>query len=93
MNIYLIQTVQSFRNDYAIKAKSEEDAIAEFNRLSGEIYDFSQKELGEVISYAKEIDEHEFLKYVEKETNMPEGFYETKLNFIHECKYDDWEFS
>ena len=69
MNFYMLDVLVSFRNRYVISAESEEDAKAKFEKLnsSGDIEEFSQKHLGDLIISNQNISLADYHKYFEQD--------------------------
>ena len=62
MPMYLVETVSLFRIRYVIETESADHAADEVVMNSGNLSEFSQKHLDEIISSTREIDEAEYLK-------------------------------
>ena len=60
--LFLVETVSIYRMRYVIETENADHAADEVVMNSGNLSEFSQKHLDEIISSTREIDEAEYLK-------------------------------
>lgn len=88
MKLFLVDTVSSFRNSYAIRAKSGDDAMDSVTMEEAE--EFGQEWLGESISRVMEITEEQYLEMFDKDNDYLMSWTdERKKNAIEQVKYED----
>ena len=89
MKLFLVDTVSSFRNSYAIRCKDETHALDSVTCEEPE-QEMSQEWLGEHISRVREITEEEYLILFDKDNDYLKNWSnEQKRSFIHSVDYDN----
>jgi len=85
---YLVETIDMFRMRYVIECDSQEHAIDIVTMKEAE--EFSQLHLDETISYARVIDDQEYLRLFDEDNDYLKAWSEEqKLNYVHKVDYDD----
>ena len=88
---YLVETISMFRMRYVIEAESVEHAKDEvtINNDTGELREFSQHHVDEVITSAREIDREEYLRLFNEDNDYLQDWDEDqKLTFVNVIDYD-----
>ena len=84
---YLVETIDMFRMRYVIECESAEHAKDVVTMKEAE--EFSQLHLDETISYARVIDDTEYLRLFDEDNDYLKGWSEEqKFNYVHEVNYD-----
>lgn len=87
---YLVETVSMFRMRYVVEAKCVEHAKDEvvMNISEGNLQEFSQKHIDEVIISSREIDREQYLQMFNEDNEYLQDWDEDqKLQFINEVDY------
>lgn len=89
MTKYLIETVSVFRMRYVIEAKNASDAKDEVTMNIGELAEFSQLHVDEMITSAREIDKKEYLRLFDEDNEyLKDWDKQQKLNWINKVDYN-----
>ena len=84
---YLVETIDIFRMRYVIECESAEDAKDTVTMKEAE--EFSQLHLGETISYAREIDDAEYLRLFDEDNDYLKAWpEEQKFKYVHKVDYN-----
>jgi hypothetical protein len=78
---YLVEAISMFRMRYVVEANNASDAKDEVTMNEGNLHEFSQLHLDETISYAREIDQKEYLRLFDEDNDY------LKLSWINKVKY------
>jgi hypothetical protein len=85
---YLVETISMFRIRYVVEANNASDARDEVTMNEGNLHEFSQLHLDETISYAREIDQEEYLRlFDEDNAYLQEWDDDDKLGWINKVDY------
>lgn len=86
---YLVETVSVFRMRYVIEAKNASDAKDEVTMNVGELAEFSQLHIDEMITSARQIDKKEYLRLFDEDNEYLKNWSnEQKLNWINKVDYN-----
>lgn len=87
---YLVETISMFRMRYVIEAESAEHAKDEVTMNNdGELREFSQMHVDEMITSAREIDREEYLRLFNEDNDyLQEWDDDHKLSFVNVIDYD-----
>jgi len=86
---YMVETVSVFRMRYVIEAKNASDAKDEVTMNMGELAEFSQLHVDEMITSAREIDKKEYLRLFDEDNEyLKDWDKQQKLNWINKLNYD-----
>jgi len=81
---YLVDTVSMFRLRYVIEAAEADHALDSVTLNQGELREFSQKHLDEVVSSAREIDDEEYLRLFDTDNDYLRGWPDDqKFEFVN----------
>ncbi len=86
---YLVETISMFRMRYVIEAENSEHATDEvLMNNDGQLHEFSQKHLDEIISSVREIDRAEYLRLFDEDNAYLQGWDEdSKLQYVNVIDY------
>ena len=85
---YLVESISMFRMRYVVEANNASDARDEVTMNEGNLHEFSQLHLDETISYAREIDQEEYLRLFDEDNDyLQEWDEDLKLSWINKVKY------
>jgi hypothetical protein len=88
MTKFLVETVSMFRMRYVIEANNAEHAKDEVTANNGELYEFSQLHVDEMITSVREIDQSEYLRQFDEDNEyLKEWADEDKLSFVNVVNY------
>jgi hypothetical protein len=86
---YLVETVSVFRMRYVIEANNASDAKDEVTMNVGELAEFSQLHIDEMITSARQIDKKEYLRLFDEDNEYLKNWSkEQKLNWINKVDYN-----
>lgn len=87
---FLVETVSIFRMRYVVEAKNASDAKDEVTlNNDGNLHEFSQLHLDEIISSAREIDRDEYLRQFDEDNDyLQEWDDDHKLGWVNVIDYD-----
>jgi hypothetical protein len=86
---YLVETISMFRMRYAIEADNVEHAKDEVTMNVGELAEFSQHHVDEVITSSREIDDAEYLHQFDEDNEYLKDWTEgQKFSFVNTIDYD-----
>lgn len=86
---YLVEAISMFRMRYVVEANNASDARDEVTMNEGNLHEFSQLHLDETISYAREIDQEEYLRlFDEDNAYLQEWDDDDKLGWVNVIDYD-----
>lgn len=87
---YLVETVSIFRMRYVVEAENAEHAKDEVTMNNdGNLHEFSQLHLDEIISSTREIDRDEYLRQFDEDNDyLQEWDDERKLAWVNVIDYD-----
>ena len=86
---YLVETVSVFRMRYVIEANNASDAKDEVTMNMGDLSEFSQYHVDEMITSARQIDKKEYLRLFDEDNEYLKAWSkEQKLNWINKVDYD-----
>jgi hypothetical protein len=90
MSKYLVETISMFRMRYVIEAECAEHAKDEVTMNNdGNLSEFSQLHLDEIITSAREIDREEYLRLFDEDNDYLQGWEEDqKLQWVNVIDYD-----
>ena len=81
---YLVETISMFRMRYVIEANSAADAKDEVTMNEGELAEFSQHHVDELVTTAREIDDVEYLRQFDEDNDyLKEWTEEHKFSFVN----------
>lgn len=88
---YLVETISMFRMRYVVEAENADHAQDEVTmNYGGELAEFSQKHVDELIISAREIDRDEYLRLFDEDNKYLESWDEDqKFNFVNVINYDE----
>ena len=85
--LFLVETVSIYRMRYVIETENADHAADEVVMNNGNLSEFSQKHLDEIISSTREIDEAEYLKLFNVDNDYLMNWSENqKFKFINRIK-------
>jgi len=85
---YLVETVSMFRMRYVVEANNASDAKDEVSMNEGNLHEFSQLHVDEMITSAREIDKAEYLRlFDEDNAYLQEWDDDDKLGWINKVDY------
>ena len=85
---YLVESISMFRMRYVVEANNASDARDEVTMNEGNLHEFSQLHLDETISYAREIDQEEYLRLFDEDNDyLQEWDEDLKLSWINKVEY------
>ena len=85
-NLYIVDCIGTYRMRYAVKCKSEEEAIDCVTQEDVDLIELSQKWLGQTIFDVRECDEVEFLEIFDNDNGYFDNLsVEQKLIHINVC--------
>lgn len=86
---YLVETVSVFRIRYVVEANEPEHAADEVVMNLGDLSEFSQHHLDEIVSSVREIDDVEYLRQFDEDNDYLKGWSnEQKLKLVNKINYD-----
>ena len=86
---YLVDTLSIFRLRYVVEAECAEHANDEVVMNEGNLREFSQKHLDELITSTREIDNEEYLRLFDEDNDYLRGWdMEHKFCFVNEIDYE-----
>jgi hypothetical protein len=86
---YLVETISVFRMRYVIDAESVEHAKDEVTMNVGELAEFSQHHIDEMISSTREIDDAEYLHRFDEDNEYLKDWTDgQKFSFVNVIDYD-----
>ena len=89
---YLVEAISMFRMRYAVEANNASDARDEVTMNEGNLHEFSQLHLDETISYARVIDDAEYLRLFDEDNEYLKVWTDAqKFNMIHKVDYNGTE--
>lgn len=88
--LFLVETVSMFRIRYVVEADEASHAADEVVMNNGNLSEFSQKHLDEIISSTRQIDEAEYLRLFDADNDYLMPWDEDhKFKFINRIKGDE----
>jgi hypothetical protein len=87
---YLVETVSIFRMRYVVEANNASDAKDEVTMNNdGQLHEFSQLHIDEMITSTREIDRAEYLRLFDEDNDyLQEWDEEQKLNWVNVIDYN-----
>jgi len=87
---YLIETISVFRMRYVIEANNASDAKDEVTMNNdGQLHEFSQLHIDEMITSTREIDRAEYLRLFDEDNDYLQDWdEEQKLNWVNVIDYN-----
>jgi hypothetical protein len=86
---YLVEAISMFRIRYVIEAENAEHAKDEVSMNVGDLSEFSQLHINEMITSAREIDKAEYLRMFDEDNMYLKDWDEDqKLDFVNVINYD-----
>lgn len=87
---YLVETISMFRMRYVIEANNADDAKDEVTMNNdGNLHEFSQHHLDEIITSTREIDREEYLRVFNEDNDYLQDWdEERKFKFVNVINYD-----
>ena len=86
---YLVETISMFRMRYVIEADNASDAKDEVTMDDGNLSEFSQLHIDEMITSTREIDKAEYLRLFDEDNDyFKDWTEEQKLNWINKVDYN-----
>jgi hypothetical protein len=86
---YLVETISLFRMRYVVEANSAADAKDEVTMNGGELAEFSQHHVDELVTSAREIDDAEYLRQFDEDNDYLKDWTEDqKFAFVNAIDYD-----
>ncbi len=87
---YLVETVSIFRMRYVVEANNASDAKDEVTMNNdGQLHEFSQLHIDEMITSTREIDRAEYLRLFDEDNDyLQEWDEEQKLNWVNVVDYN-----
>jgi hypothetical protein len=86
---YLVEAISMFRMRYVVEANNASDARDEVTMNEGNLHEFSQLHLDETISYAREIDQEEYLRLFDEDNAYLQDWDDAdKLGWVNVIDYD-----
>lgn len=87
---YLVETISIFRMRYVIEANEESHALDEVVMNEGDLHEFSQHHLDEIISSSREIDDAEYLRLFNKDNDYLKDWPDDrKFNAVNVVVYEN----
>jgi len=88
MTKFLVETISMFRMRYVIEANNAEHAKDEVTTNEGQLYEFSQLHVDEMITSVREIDQSEYLRQFDEDNEcLKDWADEDKLSFVNVVNY------
>ena len=85
---YLVETISVFRMRYVVEGNNASDAKDEVTMNDGNLREFSQYHVDELITSTREIDQTEYLRMFDEDNDYLKDWDEQqKLNFINVIDY------
>lgn len=85
---YLVETISMFRMRYVVEALEEAHACDEVVMNNGDLREFSQLHLDEVITSSREIDDAEYLRLFDRDNDyLKDWTDDQKLNAVNVLDY------
>ena len=85
---YLVETISMFRMRYVVEALEEAHACDEVVMNNGDLCEFSQLHLDEVITSSREIDDAEYLRLFDRDNDyLKDWTDDQKLNAVNVLDY------
>lgn len=86
---YLVDTVSIFRLRYVVEAECAEHANDEVTMNAGDLREFSQKHLDEIITATRELDNEEYLRLFDEDNDYLKSWdTQQKFSFVNEIDYE-----
>ncbi len=87
---FLVETISVFRMRYVVEANNASDAKDEVTMSNdGQLHEFSQLHIDEMITSTREIDRAEYLRMFDEDNDYLKGWdEEQKLQFVNVIDYD-----
>lgn len=86
---YLVETISMFRMRYVVEANNASDAKDEVTTNVGELAEFSQHHVDEIITTTREIDDVEYLRQFDEDNEyLKEWTDGQKFSFVNAIDYD-----
>lgn len=87
---YLVETISMFRMRYVVEAECAEHAKDEVTMNNdGNLHEFSQHHLDEIITSTREIDREEYLRMFNEDNDYLQDWdEEQKFKFVNVINYD-----
>ena len=86
---FLVETVSIFRMRYVIEANNASDAKDEVSMNVGDLSEFSQHHVDEMITSSREINQAEYLRMFDEDNEYLKNWTEEqKLDWINVIDYD-----
>lgn len=86
---YLVETVSLFRMRYVVEANNASDAKDEVTMNEGNLREFSQLHVDEMITSTREIDQAEYLRLFDEDNDyLTEWDESLKLSWVNVIDYD-----
>lgn len=86
---YLVEAISMFRIRYVIEAENAEHAKDEVSMNAGDLSEFSQLHINEMITSAREINKAEYLRMFDEDNMYLKDWDEDqKLDFVNVINYD-----
>ena len=87
---YLVETISVFRMRYVVEAECAEHAKDEVTMNNdGQLHEFSQLHIDEMITSTREIDRAEYLRLFDEDNSYLSGWDEdSKLQYVNVIDYD-----
>ncbi len=87
---YLVETISVFRMRYVVEANNASDAKDEVTMNNdGQLHEFSQLHIDEMITSTREIDRAEYLRMFDEDNDYLQDWdEEQKLNWVNVIDYD-----
>lgn len=86
---YLVETISMFRMRYVVEANNASDAKDEVTMNVGELAEFSQRHVEELVTSAREIDDVEYLRQFDEDNEYLKDWTEDqKFSFVNAIDYD-----
>ena len=85
---YLVETISMFRMRYVVEANNASDAKDEVSMNMGDLSEFSQLHVDEMITSAREIDKAEYLRLFDEDNDyLKEWSDDHKLGWVNVIDY------
>lgn len=87
---FLVETISVFRMRYVVEANNASDAKDEVTMNNdGQLHEFSQLHIDEMITSTREIDRAEYLRMFDEDNDYLQNWdEEQKLNWVNVIDYD-----
>jgi len=86
---YLVETISLFRMRYVVEANNASDAKDEVTMNEGNLREFSQLHVDEMITSTREIDQAEYLRLFDEDNDYLQEWDESlKLSWVNVIDYD-----